>query len=236
MSEIDGLGKLRLGIGLLIVAELLTDLVLLVVVEAVLSILPPSEVLIHGSLYPPVNVQELGEQLTESGKASGFLSTILFVAFLALIVLVILIVVLIEAIRGFDTLNNYVKGSYLGVYGIITLFISAIVNLIARNSTSSIQIFQPTQLIAGVIGMIGYILIGIALYDIGKFYNQSLLKIGAILIIIPFGLIGDLIPLLISPISLSTAVYSSLSFTLITFISSILCYIGLNNVYEQRKQ
>jgi len=144
--------------------------------------------------------------------------------------------VLIEAIRGSDTLNNYVKGSYLGVYGIITLFVSAIVNLIARNSTSSFQIFQLTQLVGEAIGMIGYILIGIALYNIGKFYNQSLLKIGAILIIIPFGLIGDLIPLLASTISLSTAVYSSLSFTLITFISSMLCYIGLSNVYKQRKQ
>jgi len=40
MSEIDRLGKLRLWIGLLIVAELLTDLVLLVVVEATLSVLP----------------------------------------------------------------------------------------------------------------------------------------------------------------------------------------------------
>jgi len=52
MSEIDGLGKLRLGIGLLIVVELLTDLVFLVVVEAVLSVLPPSEVLVRGSIYP----------------------------------------------------------------------------------------------------------------------------------------------------------------------------------------
>ena len=84
--------------------------------------------------------------------------------------------------------------------------------------------------------MIGHILIGIALYNIGKFYNQNLLKIGAILIIIPFGLIGDLTPLIVSPISLSTAVYSSLSFTLITFISSILCYLGLDKVYKLRKQ
>ena len=92
--------------------------------------------------------------------------------------LIILIVVLIEAIRGFNTLNNYVKGSYLGVYGIMTLFISAIVNVIVRNSTSSFQIFQPTQLITGAIGIIGYTLIGTALYDIGKFFNQSVLKIG----------------------------------------------------------
>jgi len=236
MSEIDGLGKLRLGIGLYIVAELLLGLFLLIALEATLSILPPSEVLIHGTLYPPLNAQELGKQLAESGEASSFLSTILFAAFLAFIALIILIVVLIEAIRGFDTLNSYVKGSYLGVYGIITLFISAVVNVIARNSTSSFQIFQPAQLIAGAIGMIGYILIGLALYNIGKFYNQSLLKIGAVLIIVPFGLIGDLIPLIVSPISLSTAVYSSLSLTLITFISSILCYLGLNSAYKLRKQ
>ena len=63
MSEIEGLGKLCLGIGLLIVAEFLTDLVLLVVEEAVLSVLPLSEVLIDGILYPPVNAQELAKQL-----------------------------------------------------------------------------------------------------------------------------------------------------------------------------
>ena len=235
MSEIEGLGKLRLGIDLLIVAELLTDLVLLIVAEALLSILPPSEVLIHGSLYPPINVQELARQLIESGKAGGFLSALLFAGFLAFVALIILIVVLIEAIRGFNTLNNYVKGSSLGIYGIIMLFISAIANLIAEHS-ATFQVFSPTQLIGGAIGMIGYILIGIALYGIGKFYNQSLLKIGAILILIPFGFIGDLIPLLVSPISLSTAVYSSLSLALITLISSILCYLGLNNAYKLRKQ
>ena len=135
MSEIDGLGKLRLGTGLLIIAELLADLVLLILAEAVLPLFPSSEVLIHGSLYPSINAQELAKQLAESGEASGFLSTLLLAAFLAFIALIILIVVLIEAIRGFDTLNNYVKGSYLGVYGIITLFISAVVNVIARNST-----------------------------------------------------------------------------------------------------
>jgi len=41
------LGKLRLGIMLLIFEELLTDLV---VVEAVLSLLPPLEILIHSPL------------------------------------------------------------------------------------------------------------------------------------------------------------------------------------------
>ena len=234
MSEIEGLGKLRLGIGLLIVAELLADLVLLIIAGAVLAILPPSEVLIHGTLYPPVNAQELARQLTERGEAGSFLSALLFAGFLAFIALIILIVVLIEAIRGFDTLNNYVKGSYLGVYGIITLFIASIANLIAEHS--AFQVFSPAQLIAEAIGMIGYILIGIALYNIGKFYNQSLIKVGAILIIIPFEFISDLIPLIVSPIPLSTAVYSSLLFTLITLISSILCYLGLNNVYKQRKQ
>jgi len=237
MSEIDGLGKLRLGIALYIVAELLLGLFLLIALEATLSILPPSEVLIHGTLYPPINAQELGKQLAESGEAGSFLSTILFAVFFGFIGFIILIVVLIEVIRGFDTLNKYVKGSYLGVYGIITLFISAVVGAIARNSTSSIQVFSPSQLVAGAIGLVGNILIGIALYDIGKFYSQSLLKVGAVLIIIPFGLIGSLIPLLVSPIPLSTAAYSSLLFTLVPIIlSSILCYLGLDKAYKLRKQ
>ena len=180
MSEIDGLGKLRLWIGLLIVAELLADLVLLVVVKVTLSALPPSEVLIQGSLHPSINAQALGKKLAESGEASGFSSTILLAGVLAFISLILLIVVLIKAIRGFDTLNNYVKGSYLGVYGIITLFISAIVSAIARNSASSLQVLPPTMLIGDAIGMISYILIGLAPYNIGKFYSQSLLKTGVV--------------------------------------------------------
>jgi len=61
MSEIDGLGRLLLEIGLLIAIEFSTDLVLLVVEEVVLSVLPLSEVLIDGILYPPVNAQELAK-------------------------------------------------------------------------------------------------------------------------------------------------------------------------------
>jgi len=220
---------------LLLVSELLADLVFLITAEALLSILPPSEVLTHGSIYPPINAQEMARQLVESGEASGFLTALLLAGFLAFIALIILIVVLIEVIRGFSALSNYVKLSNLGIYGVVVLFISAIVNVVAIRSVSSF-IFSPAQLTAGAISIIGYIPIGIALYSIGKFYNQSLLKIGAILFIIPFQLIGDLIPLLVSPIPLSTAVYSSLPFSLITLISSILCYLGLNNVYKQRKQ
>ena len=231
MSETQGLRKLRLGIALLIFEQIIESVALLLLFEAILSVLPSSEVLIHGSLYPPVNIQKLLNTTIKSSNFDTFFSLSLLSALLDIIGIIIIITAIIEVIRGFIELKNYVKKSYLGIYGIIIQLISGLAVLFLIKG-SSFEFLHLEDLIIVIIESIGYILIGATLYYIGGHYGQDLLKIGGILIMIPFGLIDYSLLMVVSPIPLSIVPYSLILPDLIISISLIFCFLGLNSVYK----
>ncbi|AWR96196.1 DUF973 family protein [Acidianus sulfidivorans JP7] len=119
-------------------------------------------------------------------SVTAALDIIIGFVIVALILLVFVIISVIKLRSGFSKIKTYIPDTGIGYTGSLLLLIGVILSII---------IVLPFSIIGGVILTIGEILVGIGFYELGKYYNNSSVKNGGIIMIIPlpfFWLIGTI--------------------------------------------
>ncbi|ACP37377.1 Protein of unknown function DUF973 [Sulfolobus islandicus M.14.25] len=185
-TELEGIGKLRSGSLFMILAVLLAAIGILVVISAGM----------FGGMFSAA-----------SGNVSGVIASgIGLLVGIAIVILIGAIIGLIGILRirsGFGILKSLGRDVGIGEIG-TTLYLVGLIIIIIGALLTIVLIGFPILILGEIIALIGGILIGIGFYKVGEIYNEGLVKIGGILIVIPIDLIN--------------------------FVGFILAYVGLGKV------
>lgn len=185
-SEMEGIKNLRSGSLFLIISALLASIGVIITITGGLL----------GFLF------SLGT-LSAVGAASSIFGTIIGIVVLVLLSAIIGLIGILRIKSGFSILKSLGRDVGIGGTG-TTIYLVGLIIAIIGAFLSIILIGLPILALAEFLILIGGILIGVGFYRVGEIYNEGLVKIGGILIIIPVDLLN--------------------------FIGFILAYIGLGKV------
>ncbi|QXJ31985.1 DUF973 family protein [Saccharolobus shibatae] len=185
-TELEGIGKLRGGSLFMILSVLLAAIGILVIISAG----------VLGGMFS-----------VASGNVGGAIAAgIGLLAGIAIVILIGAIIGLVGILRirsGFSILKSLGRDVGIGETG-TTLYLVGLIIIIIGALLTFVLIGVPILILGEIIALIGGILIGIGFYRVGEIYNEGLVKIGGILIIIPIDILN--------------------------FIGFILAYVGLGRV------
>ncbi|ACP44796.1 Protein of unknown function DUF973 [Sulfolobus islandicus Y.G.57.14] len=185
-TELEGIGKLRSGSLFMILAVLLAAIGILVIISAGML----------GGMFSAASGNVIGVIASGIGLLVG----------IAIVILIGAIIGLIGILRirsGFGILKSLGRDVGIGEIG-TTLYLVGLIIIIIGALLTIVLIGFPILILGEIIALIGGILIGIGFYKVGEIYNEGLVKIGGILIVIPIDLIN--------------------------FVGFILAYVGLGKV------
>jgi len=220
LDELEGVRRLRSGVLLLILIPVLILIVALVGAAAIYATL----------MSAPVS--------SYTGSSLVADETVLAVV-LALVSLVLTAIAFGRLRGGFSLLSAAGRGGSTGVTGTWLLIIAAIIAL----PGAALLMFGGfiVSSIVSVIGNVGYMLIGVGLYEVGSSYGKDSLKTGGALVAISFAvflLTADWRGLLSYaaasgvPALLSLLVFL-LIFLILGFIGLILSYTTLGDIMRE---
>ncbi|MCH4816321.1 MAG: DUF973 family protein [Saccharolobus sp.] len=185
-TELEGIGKLRGGSLFMILSVLLAAIGILVIISAG----------VLGGMFS-----------VASGNVGGAIAAgIGLLAGIAIVILIGAIIGLVGILRirsGFSILKSLGRDVGIGETG-TTLYLVGLIIIIIGALLTFVLIGVPILILGEIIALIGGILIGIGFYRVGELYNEGLVKIGGILIIIPIDILN--------------------------FVGFILAYVGLGRV------
>ncbi|QXJ34976.1 DUF973 family protein [Saccharolobus shibatae] len=185
-TELEGIGKLRGGSLFMILSVLLAAIGILVIISAG----------VLGGMFSAA-----------SGNVGGAIAAgIGLLAGIAIVILIGAIIGLVGILRirsGFSILKSLGRDVGIGETG-TTLYLVGLIIIIIGALLTFVLIGVPILILGEIIALIGGILIGIGFYRVGELYNEGLVKIGGILIIIPIDILN--------------------------FVGFILAYVGLGRV------
>jgi len=193
LDELEGVRRLRSGVLLLILVPLLLFIVAVMAAAAFAALRPGYRVTVvtSGHVFAQAD-SYLGPSLAAVGVA-------ILVAALALVSLVLIVMAFGRLRGGFSLLSAAGRGGSTGVAGTWLVIIAAIMAL------PGAALFMFGGFIATwaamVLGAVGFILIGVGLFEVGSSYRNGLLEAGGILVAIPL-LITSFIGLILSYVAL----------------------------------
>lgn len=194
LDELEGVRRLRSGILLLMLVPLLLFIVAVMAAAAAFVALRPGyrvTVVTSGHVFAQAD-SYLGPSLAAVGVA-------ILVAALALVSLVLIVMAFGRLSGGFSLLSAAGRGGSIGVAGTWLVIIAIIIALLG----AALFMFGGfiAMWVAMVLAAVGFILIGVGLFEIGSSYRNGLLEAGGILVAIPF-LITSFIGLILSYVAL----------------------------------
>jgi len=190
LDELEGVRRLRSGVLLLILVPLLLFIVAVVAAVAMFVVVRPGyrvTVVTSGHIFTQAGGY-LGSSLAAVGIA-------ILVAALALVSLVLIVMAFGRLSRGFSLLSVAGRGGSIGVAGTWLVIIAIIIALLG----AALFMFGGfiAMWAAMVLAAVGFILIGVGLFEVGSSYRNGLLEAGGILVAIPL-LITSFIGLILS--------------------------------------
>ena len=194
LNELEGVRRLRSGVLLLILVPLLLFIVAVVAAAAAFAALRPGY---------RVTVVTSGHVFTQASSYLGSSPAAVGIAILAVILALISLVLIAMAFGrlrgGFSLLSAAGRGGSIGAAGTWLVIIAIIIALLG------VALFMfggfIATWIAFVLGAVGFILIGVGLFEVGSSYRNGLLEAGGILVAIPL-LITSFIGLILSYVAL----------------------------------
>ena len=194
LDELEGVRRLRSGVLLLILVPVLLFIVALVGAVAMFIAVRPAY---------RVTVVTSGHVFTQASSYSGSslvaVGVAILVAALALVSLVLIVMAFGRLSGGFSLLSAAGRGGSIGVAGTWLVIIAIIIALLG----AALFMFGGfiAMWAAMVLAAVGFILIGVGLFEVGSSYRNSLMEAGGILVAIPL-LITSFIGLILSYVAL----------------------------------
>jgi hypothetical protein len=191
LDELEGVRRLRSGVLLLILVPLFLFIVAVVGAVAAFVALRPVTVVTSGHVFTQAS--------SYSGSSLAAVGVAILVAVLALVSLVLIVMAFGRLSGGFSLLSAAGRGGSIGVAGTWLVIIAIIIALLG----AALFMFGGfiAMWAAMVLAAVGFILIGVGLFEVGSSYRNGLLEAGGILVAIPL-LITSFIGLILSYVAL----------------------------------